>query len=177
MKIFNREEKIRLTVSELRRELGESLNGHLENVLRTMVAAANIELRTVRDETKRWSILKVWEDFISRIRVVLDLSCLVFLALVRSQTNNNIIGFLPRYCFFEDLQRGSVKKVAWYWSSKRIFFSISGMLRRGFLEVYLSRNCCRRDLHGLAMALSWKLKLAWSSIKVEKYFVIREYAV
>ena len=59
MKIFNREEKIRLTVSELRRELGESLNGHLENVLRTMVAAANIELRTVRDETKRWSILKV----------------------------------------------------------------------------------------------------------------------
>ena len=59
MKIFNREEKIRLTVSELRRELGESLNGHLENVLRKMVAAANIERRTVRDETKRWSILKV----------------------------------------------------------------------------------------------------------------------
>ena len=59
MKIFNREEKIRLTVSELRRELGESLNGHLENVLRKMVAAANIERRTVRDETKRWSVLKV----------------------------------------------------------------------------------------------------------------------
>ena len=59
MKIFNREEKIRLTVSELRRELGESLNGHLENVLRKMVAAANIEQRTVRDETKRWSVLKV----------------------------------------------------------------------------------------------------------------------
>ena len=59
MKIFNREEKIRLTVSELRRELGESLNGHLENVLRKMVAAANIERRTVCDETKRWSVLKV----------------------------------------------------------------------------------------------------------------------
>ena len=40
---FNREEKIRLTVSELRRELGELLNGHLENILQKMVAAAIIE--------------------------------------------------------------------------------------------------------------------------------------
>ena len=59
MKILNREEKIRLTVSELHRELGESPNGHLENVLRKMVAAAIIEQRTVRDETKRWSVLNV----------------------------------------------------------------------------------------------------------------------
>ena len=59
MEIFNREEKIRLTVSELRRELGESLNGHLENILRKMVAAAIIEQRIVRDETKRWSVLNV----------------------------------------------------------------------------------------------------------------------
>ena len=59
MKIFNREEKIRLTVSELRRELGESLNGHLENILQKMVAAAIIEQRIVRDETKRWSVLNV----------------------------------------------------------------------------------------------------------------------
>ena len=59
MKIFNREEKIRLTVSELRRELGKSLKGHLENILQKMVAAAIIEQRIVRDETKRWSVLNV----------------------------------------------------------------------------------------------------------------------
>ena len=59
MKIFNREEKIRLTVSELRRELGKLLNGHLENILQKMVAAAIIEQRIVRDETKRWSVLNV----------------------------------------------------------------------------------------------------------------------
>ena len=55
--IFNREEKIRLTVSELRHKLGELLNGHLENNLRKMVAAAMIERRIVLDEAKRWSVL------------------------------------------------------------------------------------------------------------------------
>ena len=54
---FNREEKIRLIVSELRRELGESLNGHLENILQKMVAAAIIEQRIGCDEAKRWSVL------------------------------------------------------------------------------------------------------------------------
>ena len=50
---FNCEEKIRLTISELRRELGELLNGHLENILQKMVAAAIIEQRIVLDEAKR----------------------------------------------------------------------------------------------------------------------------
>ena len=54
---FNREEKIRLTVSELRRKLGKSLNGHLENILQKMVAAAIIERRIILDEAKRWSVL------------------------------------------------------------------------------------------------------------------------
>ena len=54
---FNREEKIRLTVSELRRELGELLNGHLKNILQKMVAATIIERRIVLDEAKRWSVL------------------------------------------------------------------------------------------------------------------------
>ena len=54
---FNREEKIRLTVSELRRKLGKLLNGHLENILQKMVAAAIIEQRIVLDEAKRWSVL------------------------------------------------------------------------------------------------------------------------
>ena len=49
---FNREEKIRLTVSELRRELGKLLNGHLENILQKMVAAAIIEQRIFLDEAK-----------------------------------------------------------------------------------------------------------------------------
>ena len=49
---FNREEKIRLIVSELRCELGKLLNGHLENILQKMVAAAIIEQRIVRDEAK-----------------------------------------------------------------------------------------------------------------------------
>ena len=59
MKSFNREEKIRLTVSELRRKLGKLLNGHLENILQKMVAAAIIEQRIARDDTKRWSVLNV----------------------------------------------------------------------------------------------------------------------
>ena len=42
---------------------------------------------------------------------MLDLLCLVFLALERSQTNNNIVGFLPWYFVVKDLQRGPVKKV------------------------------------------------------------------
>ena len=54
---FNCEEKIRLTVSKLRRKLGKLLNGHLENILQKMVAAAIIEQRIVLDEAKRWSIL------------------------------------------------------------------------------------------------------------------------
>ena len=54
---FNREEKIRLTVSELRRKLGKLLNGHLENILQKMVAAAIIEQRIVLDEAKRWLVL------------------------------------------------------------------------------------------------------------------------
>ena len=54
---FNCEEKIRLTVSELRRELGKLLNGHLENILQKMVAAAIIEQRIVLDEAKRWLVL------------------------------------------------------------------------------------------------------------------------
>ena len=48
-----------MTVSELRRELGELLNGHLENILQKMVAAAIIDQRIVLDETKRWSVLDV----------------------------------------------------------------------------------------------------------------------
>ena len=54
---LNHEEKIRLTISELRRELGKLLNGHLENILQKMVAAAIIEQRIVLDEAKRWSVL------------------------------------------------------------------------------------------------------------------------
>ena len=52
MKNFNREEKIRLTVSELRCELGKSLNGHLENILQKMVAATIIERRIFLDGAK-----------------------------------------------------------------------------------------------------------------------------
>ena len=54
---FNCEEKIRLTVSELRRKLGELLNGHLENILQKMVAAAIVKQKMFLDEAKRWSVL------------------------------------------------------------------------------------------------------------------------
>ena len=46
-----------MTVSELRRKLGELLNGHLENIPQKMVAAAIIEQRIVLDEAKRWLVL------------------------------------------------------------------------------------------------------------------------
>ena len=46
------EEKIRLTVSEPCCKLGKLLNGHLENILRKMVAAAIIDQRIFCDEAK-----------------------------------------------------------------------------------------------------------------------------
>ena len=57
MKIFNREEKIRLTVSELRRKLGKLLNGNLVNIFQKMVAATIVKQKMFLDEAKRWSIL------------------------------------------------------------------------------------------------------------------------
>ena len=54
---FNCEEKICLTVSELRCELGKLLNGHLENILQKLVAAASVKQKMFLDEAKRWSIL------------------------------------------------------------------------------------------------------------------------
>ena len=54
---FNHEEKIRLTVSELRRELGKLLNGHLENIFQKMVVAAIVKQKMFLDKAKRWLFL------------------------------------------------------------------------------------------------------------------------
>ena len=75
---FNCEEKIRLTVSELRRKLGKLLNGHLENILRKMVAAAIIERKTFWMKQKGGQSLMLEKDSSALVSQMLDLLCLVF---------------------------------------------------------------------------------------------------
>ena len=54
---FNCEEKILLTISELRRKLGKLLKGHIENISQKKVAAAIVKRKMFLDEAKRWWVL------------------------------------------------------------------------------------------------------------------------